>query len=98
MATRTTRRSSSGTTRPRAQGYGSALTIVGGLIVFVAGLGMIHLIWGHGSTDAALRSGGGLLGQGLSSQLTTLVSSIGAFVVLLGLIVAGLLLMFNTSL
>ena len=59
---------------------------------------MIHLVWGHGATDAALRAGGGLLGQVLSSALTTLVSSLGAFVVLLGLIVAGLLLMFNTSL
>src|SRR3954469_8636075 len=84
--------------RPPESGYGSALTIVGGLIVFVAGLGMIHLIWGHGSTDAALRGGGGLLGDALSALLSTLVSSIGAFVVLLGLIVAGLMLMFNTSL
>ena len=84
--------------RPPAAGYGSMLTIVGGLLVFVAGLGMIHLIWGHGSTDAALRSGGGILGQSLESTLSALVSSLGAFVVLLGLIVAGLLLMFNTSL
>ena len=59
---------------------------------------MIHLVWGHGAKPARLRAGGGLLGQALSSALTTLVSSLGAFVVLLGLIVAGLLLMFNTSL
>jgi S-DNA-T family DNA segregation ATPase FtsK/SpoIIIE len=84
--------------RPPAKGYGSALAIVGGLLVFVAGLGMIHLVSGQGATDAALRAGGGLLGQLLSSVLTTLVSSLGAFVILLGLIVAGLLLMFNTSL
>jgi DNA segregation ATPase FtsK/SpoIIIE, S-DNA-T family len=84
--------------RPPESGYGSALTIVGGLIVFVAGLGMIHLIWGHGATDTALRGGGGVLGQALSALLSTLLSSLGAFVVLLGLIVAGLLLMFNTSL
>src|SRR4029079_12014172 len=58
----------------------------------------IHLIWGHGSTDAALRSGGGILGQSLASALSALLSSLGAFVGLLGLVVAGLLLMFNTSL
>jgi DNA segregation ATPase FtsK/SpoIIIE, S-DNA-T family len=84
--------------RPPAHGYGSMLTIIGGLLVFVAGLGMIHLVWGHGAGDQALRSGGGALGQTLSSGLSTLLSSPGAFVVLLGLIVAGLLLMFNTSL
>src|SRR3954468_12567154 len=84
--------------RPPESGYGSALTGVGGLIVFVAGLGMIHLIWGHGASDTALRGGGGVLGQALSALLSTLLSSLGAFVVLLGLIVAGLLLMFNTSL
>jgi DNA segregation ATPase FtsK/SpoIIIE, S-DNA-T family len=84
--------------RPPAAGYGSMLTIIGGLLVFVAGLGMIHLIWGHGAGDVSLRGGGGLLGQALSSALSALVSSLGAFVVLLGLIVAGLMLMFNTSL
>jgi S-DNA-T family DNA segregation ATPase FtsK/SpoIIIE len=84
--------------RPPAAGYGSTLTLVGGLLVFVAGLGMIHLLAGQGSNESALRSGGGVLGHLLESALTALVSSIGAFVVLLGLIVAGLLLMFNTSL
>jgi S-DNA-T family DNA segregation ATPase FtsK/SpoIIIE len=84
--------------RPPAAGYGSSLTIVGGLLVFVAGLGLIHLVAGQGDTQAELRAGGGILGQMLESILTTLVSSIGAFVVLVGLIVAGLLLMFNTTL
>src|SRR3954451_1354633 len=84
--------------RPPAQGYGSALTLVGGLMVFVAGLGMIHLIWGHGATDGALRTGGGLLGQALSTGLSALVSSLGALVILLGLAAAGLMLMFNESL
>ncbi len=84
--------------RPPVAGYGSMLTIIGGVLVFVAGLAMIHLLWGHGASDASLRGGGGLLGEWLSSALTALVSSLGAFVVLLGLIVAGLLLMFNTSL
>ena len=84
--------------RPPSAGYGSMLTIIGGFLVFVAGLGLIHLVWGHGAGDAALRSGGGILGQGLESGLSTLVSPIGAFVVLLGLIAAGLLLLFNTTL
>ncbi len=84
--------------RPPAAGYGSMLTIIGGLLVFVAGLGIIHLLWGHGSSDAALRDGGGVLGQLLSTALSTLVSSLGAFVVLLALVIAGLMLMFNTSL
>ena len=49
--------------RPPAAGYGSMLTIIGGLLVFAAGLGMIHLIWGHGATATSLRGGGGLLGE-----------------------------------
>jgi S-DNA-T family DNA segregation ATPase FtsK/SpoIIIE len=84
--------------RPPAAGYGSALTLVGGLLVFVAGLGLIHLIAGQGSTDAALRGGGGVLGHLLEGTLSALVSALGAFVILVGLIVAGLLLMLNTTL
>ncbi len=84
--------------RPPSVGYGSSLTIVGGLLVFVAGLGMIHLVSGLGASAPALRNGGGVIGQWLSSGLTTLLSPPGAFVVLLGLIVAGLLLLFNVTL
>ncbi|HEY8136094.1 MAG TPA: DNA translocase FtsK 4TM domain-containing protein [Candidatus Limnocylindrales bacterium] len=84
--------------RPGTLGYGSSLTILGGLIVFVAGLGMIHLLWGHGSRDVDLRNGGGALGAALSSGLTDLLSWPGAFVVLLGLLVAGVLLLLNITL
>ncbi|MEA2676593.1 MAG: segregation ATPase FtsK/SpoIIIE, family [Chloroflexota bacterium] len=84
--------------RPGTLGYGSSLTIVGGLVVFVAGLGLIHLVWGRGSGDAALRDGGGALGNALSSGLSDLMSPIGAFVVLLGLLVGGVLLLFNITL
>src|SRR3712207_8754063 len=49
------------------------------------------------STDAALRAGGGLVGQSLSSALSTLVSPPGALVVLLGLIAAGLMLLDRKS-
>jgi S-DNA-T family DNA segregation ATPase FtsK/SpoIIIE len=84
--------------RPGTVGYGSSLTILGGFIVFVAALGLMHLIWGHGSSDAALREGGGVLGHTLSRGLSDLISPIGAFVVLTGLLVGGVLLLFNITL
>ncbi|MEP7379473.1 MAG: DNA translocase FtsK 4TM domain-containing protein [Chloroflexota bacterium] len=84
--------------RPGTLGYGSSLTIIGGVLVFAAGLGLIHLIWGHGSDNAALRDGGGVLGITLSRGLSDLISPIGAFVVLLGLLVGGILLLFNITL
>jgi DNA segregation ATPase FtsK/SpoIIIE, S-DNA-T family len=84
--------------RPAGAGYGSMLTVVGGVIVFVAALGMIHLISGRGGGQQALRAGGGVIGHGLSDGLSTLVSPAGAFVVLIGLLVAGLLLLFNVTL
>ncbi|MEP7361081.1 MAG: DNA translocase FtsK 4TM domain-containing protein, partial [Chloroflexota bacterium] len=84
--------------RPGTLGYGSSLTLIGGFLVFVAGLGLMHLVWGHGSSDAALRDGGGVLGHTLSRGLSDLISPIGAFVVLLGLLVGGVLLLFNITL
>jgi S-DNA-T family DNA segregation ATPase FtsK/SpoIIIE len=84
--------------RPGTLGYGSSLTLVGGLVVFVAGLGLIHLVWGHGGGDAALRAGGGALGRALSTGLSDLISPAGAFVVLLGLLVGGVLLLLNITL
>jgi DNA segregation ATPase FtsK/SpoIIIE, S-DNA-T family len=73
-------------------GPGWGITAVGGLVVFLGGLGLIHLVWGEGSRPAALREGGGALGHALSSTLSDLVSPPGAFVVLLGLVLAGLIL------
>ena len=84
--------------RPSGVGYGSSLAIVGGLIVFAAGLGLIHLVWGTGSSHAALSAGGGVLGNGLSALLSDLLSPIGAFIVLLGLLGAGLILLLNVTL
>ncbi|HUP83817.1 MAG TPA: DNA translocase FtsK 4TM domain-containing protein, partial [Candidatus Limnocylindria bacterium] len=84
--------------RPGTLGYGSSLTILGGLIVFVAGLGLIHLVWGTGIGDTALRAGGGALGNTLSRGLSDLISWPGALVVLLGLLVGGVLLLFNITL
>jgi DNA segregation ATPase FtsK/SpoIIIE, S-DNA-T family len=79
-------------------GPGWSLTAVGGLIVFVAGLGLIHLVWGRGGGQTALREGGGALGHALSSLLSELVSAPGAFVVLLGLLLGGLILLLNVTL
>ena len=74
------------------------MSVVGGILIFVAGLGMIHLLWGDGSGQRALREGGGFIGEALSSSVSGLVSAPGAFIVLLGLIVAGLLLLLNVTL
>ncbi len=84
--------------RPARVGYGSTLAAIGGVIVFIAGLGLIHLVWGTGSGQRALIEGGGSLGNALSSTLTDLIAPIGAFVVLVGLLVAGLLLLLNITL
>jgi DNA segregation ATPase FtsK/SpoIIIE, S-DNA-T family len=70
----------------------------GGLLVFVGGEGLIHLLSGRGGTADDLAQGAGSIGHGLSSSLTDLVSGFGAFVILVGMVVAGLLLMFELTL
>jgi S-DNA-T family DNA segregation ATPase FtsK/SpoIIIE len=84
--------------RPSDLGYGKALAVVGGVIVFAAGIGLIHLVLGRGAGPQALSSGGGALGSALSSGLSDLMSPPGAFVVLVGLLVGGLILMLNVTL
>jgi S-DNA-T family DNA segregation ATPase FtsK/SpoIIIE len=84
--------------RPAQVGYGSLLTVIGGVVAFVAGLGLIHLIWGTGDGPRQLSAAGGAVGNGLESLLSDLMSPIGAFVVLLGLLIAGLILMLNVTL
>jgi S-DNA-T family DNA segregation ATPase FtsK/SpoIIIE len=79
-------------------GHGWTATAVGGLVVFLGGLGLIHLVWGRGRGEAALSQAGGALGNGLSSSLSDLVSPVGAFIVLLGVVVAGLILLLNVTL
>ncbi|TAM74026.1 MAG: DNA translocase FtsK [Chloroflexota bacterium] len=83
--------------RAPSVGSGWGVTAIGGLVTFVGALGLIHLVGGHGTSAAALRAGGGWLGSTLSAALSTLVSPPGAFVVLCGLLVAGLLLLFNLT-
>ncbi len=83
--------------RAPSVGNGWGVTAVGGLVIFLGALGIIHLVSGNGTTPAALRNGGGWLGQMEAGVLTRLISAPGAFVVLLGLVVAGLLLLFNIT-
>ncbi len=71
---------------------------VGGLLIFVAGEGLIHLLSGRGDSAAELSAGGGRLGELMSSTLTDLVGSVGAFLVLTGMLVAGILLLFEMTL
>jgi len=70
----------------------------GGLLVFLGGQGLIHLLSGLGGSADDLAQGGGRIGHGLSDTLTGLLSGLGAFVVLVGTVVAGLLLMFELTL
>ena len=79
-------------------GNGWGVAAIGGLVLFLGGEGMIHLIWGQGFTGKALAEGGGRIGDFLSRHLSDLVSPPGAFVVLLGICVAGILLLFNLTL
>jgi DNA segregation ATPase FtsK/SpoIIIE, S-DNA-T family len=83
--------------RAPSVGNGWGVTAVGGLVTFVGALGLIHLVGGHGTSSAALQAGGGWLGATLSAGLSSLVSPPGAFIVLLGLVVAGILLLFNLT-
>ncbi len=83
--------------RPSQLGYGSSLAIVGGVIVFSAGLGLIHLVW-PGNSHGALSAGGGAVGNAFSSVLSDLLSPVGALVVLLGLLAGGLILLLNVTL
>jgi DNA segregation ATPase FtsK/SpoIIIE, S-DNA-T family len=84
----------------RGSGVGRDWSVasVGALIVFMSGLGLLHLLSGGGQSPAALRQGGGTLGNWLSSGLTALLGVPASVVVLLGLIAAGLILLFSTTL
>ncbi len=81
---------------PRA-GTGWGVSALGGLVTFVGALGLLHLVWGHGTSVDALSTGGGWLGAQLSGALTGLVSAPGAFVVLLGTTLAGVALLLNVT-
>jgi S-DNA-T family DNA segregation ATPase FtsK/SpoIIIE len=79
-------------------GPASAVVLLGGVLIFLGGEGIIHMLRGGGSDPAQLKQGGGIIGEALSGRLADLVSPAGAAVVLLGLAVAGILLMFDLTL
>nr|MBA2557271.1 DNA translocase FtsK 4TM domain-containing protein [Chloroflexota bacterium] len=78
-------------------GNGWGITAIGGLIIFTGALGLIHVVWGEGTSDASVRQAGGFLGARLAEALADLVSRPGAFVVLLGIVLAGVVLLFNLT-
>ena len=78
-------------------GTGWGVSALGGVVTFVGALGFLHLVWGHGTSVGALSAGGGWLGAQLSGGLTDLVSAPGAFVVLLGTMLAGVVLLLNVT-
>ena len=78
--------------------YSWVTVALGGLIVFVGGQGLIHLFSGKGGSDSDLQQGGGALGQLLASTLSELLSPVGAFVVLITIVLVGILLLFNITL
>ncbi len=78
-------------------GTGWGVSALGGLVTFLGGIGLFHLVWGHGTSARALSDGGGWLGAALAGGLSELVSPPGAFVVLLGLLLAGIALLFNVT-
>jgi S-DNA-T family DNA segregation ATPase FtsK/SpoIIIE len=78
--------------------YSWITVAIGGLIVFVGGQGLIHLFSGKGDSSSDLEQGGGALGEALASTLSNLVSPVGAFVILVGVVLVGILLLFNITL
>jgi S-DNA-T family DNA segregation ATPase FtsK/SpoIIIE len=84
--------------RPPSVGNGWITVALGGLIVFIGGEGLIHLVSGKGTSTEELQQGGGVLGSTLSSALVDLVGEAGAFVVLVAIVLGGLLLLFDITL
>jgi S-DNA-T family DNA segregation ATPase FtsK/SpoIIIE len=77
----------------------SWLTVaLGGLVVLIGGLGLIHLVSGKSGSPPDLEQGGGSVGHLLSTTLADLVSPFGALVVLLTIVLVGILLLFDITL
>jgi S-DNA-T family DNA segregation ATPase FtsK/SpoIIIE len=82
-----------------ARGGGWGATVIGGAIAYISALGLLHLVTrgaAHRAED--LRAGGGGLGYSLSRLFADPLGAPAAFVVLLGLFVAGVLLLANMQL
>jgi S-DNA-T family DNA segregation ATPase FtsK/SpoIIIE len=78
--------------------YSWVTVALGGLVVFLGGEGLIHLLSGKGGSPSDLEQGGGAVGYLLSSTLSDLISPFGALVVLLAIVLVGILLLFNITL
>lgn len=74
------------------------LTLLGAGLAFVAGLGLLELLGPPHPLGGAERMTGGRIGAALVAVLGPAFGSAGAFVVLAAAFVAGLLVMFDTSL
>jgi S-DNA-T family DNA segregation ATPase FtsK/SpoIIIE len=83
--------------RAPSSGPSWEISAAGGIIVFLGALGLMSLAWGEGDKPAQLARAGGWFGETLSSLLATLISQPGAVVVLMGMIVVGVLLLFNLT-
>ncbi len=79
----------------------SVRTGVGTTCLFVAGLGLAHLVRGPSTFDAPsaeLRRGGGVLGAGIAESIESLVAVPGAWIVCLLLAFFGVLVLFDLTL
>ncbi|HVQ23390.1 MAG TPA: DNA translocase FtsK 4TM domain-containing protein, partial [Candidatus Saccharimonadia bacterium] len=83
--------------RAPSSGPSWEISAAGGIIVFLGALGLMAIAWGEGDKPAQLARAGGWFGETLSSLLATLISQPGAVVVLMGMIVVGVLLLFNLT-
>ena len=69
----------------------------GAAVVAISLLGMFHLTVGGGAAAVEDREGGGVIGYGVSWLLAGAIGSVGAWVVLVLLLVVGMLLYFNMT-
>jgi S-DNA-T family DNA segregation ATPase FtsK/SpoIIIE len=74
-----------------------AITAWGVAVIVIALLGMFHLAVGGGEEAVASGDGGGVIGLWVSSFLTRFLGDAGAWIALLLLFIAGILLYFNMS-
>jgi S-DNA-T family DNA segregation ATPase FtsK/SpoIIIE len=83
--------------RAPSSGPSWEISAAGGIIIFLGALGLMSIAWGTGDRPSQLAEAGGWFGETLSSLLSTLISEPGAIVVLMGMIVVGVLLLFNLT-
>jgi len=79
----------------KAPGSGWGLTLVGVVVAYAGVLGAASIIW---PATASRGSGGGLVGTFLSDGPSDWLTSVGAFILLLAVGVAGVLIAFNLRL